>query len=155
MWRSGQRQKVHHSVSISLLWSLELEKSPKEVRCVRVSFRATRAYTHFYLSVILIISPFNYPLWLSLIPVVSEVVTFPEIWTKIWTKMRKIGAIAAGNAVLLKPSENSSTMSTLFAELAPKYMDSDLFRVVNGAVPETTKVLNEYALMMPVIQCSF
>ncbi|KAF8623849.1 hypothetical protein AX15_006169 [Amanita polypyramis BW_CC] len=71
--------------------------------------------------VVLIISPFNYPIWLS-IPIMA-------------------GAIAAGNAVLLKPSESTKAVSALFAELVPKYMDPDLVRVVNGSVAETTRVL--------------
>lgn len=71
--------------------------------------------------VILIISPFNFPVTLSLGPLA--------------------GAIAAGNAVLLKPSELTPATSSLFAELVPKYLDSDLVRVVNGAVAETTKIL--------------
>ncbi|TDL22725.1 NAD-aldehyde dehydrogenase [Rickenella mellea] len=71
--------------------------------------------------VVLIISPFNYPVWLSIGPM--------------------FGAIAAGNAVVLKPSELSVHTSALFAELFPKYLDNDLFRVVNGAIPETSKLL--------------
>ncbi|KZP08660.1 NAD-dependent aldehyde dehydrogenase [Athelia psychrophila] len=70
---------------------------------------------------VLIISPFNYPLWLSLGPVA--------------------GALAAGNTVLLKPSELTSAVSQLTAELVPKYIDADILRVVNGAIPETSKVL--------------
>lgn len=70
---------------------------------------------------VLIISPFNFPLWLSLAPVA--------------------GAIGAGNTILLKPSELSSAVSQLTAELMPKYLDPDVCRVVNGAIPETTKLL--------------
>ncbi|KAF8069067.1 NAD-aldehyde dehydrogenase [Lyophyllum atratum] len=72
--------------------------------------------------VVLIISPFNYPLWLTLGPLA--------------------GALAAGNAVVLKPSESTPAMSSLLAELVPKYLDGDLVRVVNGAVPESTKLLS-------------
>jgi len=71
--------------------------------------------------VVLIITPFNYPLWL------------------VMTAMA--GAIAAGNAVVLKPSESCPTVAALLAELFPKYIDPSLVRVVNGAVPETTKLL--------------
>jgi len=70
---------------------------------------------------VLIISPFNFPIWLSFPPVA--------------------GAIAAGNTVVLKPSELSSAVSALMAELIPQYMDKDVFQVVNGAIPETTKLL--------------
>jgi aldehyde dehydrogenase (NAD+) len=43
-----------------------------------------------------------------------------------------IGAIAAGNAVVLKPSEVSPASSALMAELVPKYMDRDAIVVVEG-----------------------
>jgi len=71
--------------------------------------------------VVLIISPFNYPIWLSLGPLA--------------------GAIAAGNAVVVKPSEQTPAVSALIAELVPKYLDPQLIRVVNGAIPESTKLL--------------
>ncbi|TFK48922.1 NAD-dependent aldehyde dehydrogenase [Heliocybe sulcata] len=71
--------------------------------------------------VCLIIVPFNYPLWLAMSPLA--------------------GAIAAGNAVVLKPSELTPAIGVLLAELFPKYMDPELYRVVNGAIPETSKLL--------------
>jgi aldehyde dehydrogenase (NAD+) len=43
-----------------------------------------------------------------------------------------IGAIAAGNAVVLKPSEVSPASSALMAALVPKYMDRDAIAVVEG-----------------------
>jgi aldehyde dehydrogenase (NAD+)/aldehyde dehydrogenase (NAD(P)+) len=71
--------------------------------------------------VVLIICPFNYPLFLSLGPIAA--------------------ALAAGNAVVLKPSELTPAVSSLFSELFPKYLDPQLVRVVNGAIPETSKLL--------------
>ncbi|KAF8878155.1 NAD-aldehyde dehydrogenase [Gymnopilus junonius] len=70
---------------------------------------------------VLIIAPFNYPVWLTLGPLA--------------------GAIASGNTVLLKPSESTKATSALMTELIEKYLDRDLVRMVNGAVPETTKIL--------------
>ncbi|KAF8958145.1 NAD-aldehyde dehydrogenase [Flammula alnicola] len=70
---------------------------------------------------VLIISPFNYPLWLTLGPLA--------------------GAIAAGNTACLKPSESTPATSALMTELLEKYLDKDVVRVVNGAIPETTKLL--------------
>ena len=49
-------------------------------------------------------------------------------------------ALAAGNCLVLKPSEQSPAIAALFAELVPKYLDPQLARVVNGGVPETAKV---------------
>lgn len=48
--------------------------------------------------------------------------------------------IAAGNAAVLKPSEQTPATSALLAELIPKYLDQELYHVVNGGVAENTKV---------------
>lgn len=42
---------------------------------------------------------------------------------------------------MLKPSEATPASSALLEELIAKYLDSDLVTVVNGGIPETTKVL--------------
>jgi aldehyde dehydrogenase (NAD+)/aldehyde dehydrogenase (NAD(P)+) len=71
--------------------------------------------------VVLIIVPFNYPVFLSLSPLAA--------------------AISAGNAAVLKPSEQVPATSALFAELVPQYLDPNFYRVVNGGVDETTELL--------------
>ncbi|KAI0301585.1 aldehyde dehydrogenase [Multifurca ochricompacta] len=71
--------------------------------------------------VILVVSPWNYPIYLSLQPI--------------------IGAIAAGCPAVLKPSEVSPNVSSLLADLFPKYLDPSAYRVINGGVPEITHVL--------------
>lgn len=53
------------------------------------------------------------------------------------------GAIAAGNTVVLKPSEITPATSQLMAELFPKYLDPDCYRLVNGDVPVVTKVRSQ------------
>ncbi len=73
--------------------------------------------------VVLVISPWNYPLLLSLEPMVD--------------------AIAAGNAVCLKPSELSPHISHLTAELIERYMDTSAIAVVEGGPEETTDLLAE------------
>ncbi|CAN5485711.1 aldehyde dehydrogenase [soil metagenome] len=73
------------------------------------------------LGVVLIIAPWNYPFALALQPLV--------------------GAIAAGNCVVVKPSEITPTCSALMAELLPRYLDADAIRIVEGGVPETTELL--------------
>lgn len=50
------------------------------------------------------------------------------------------GAIAAGCACVMKPSELTPAFSALLADLVPNYLDQSLYRVINGAIPETTKV---------------
>lgn len=61
---------------------------------------------------VLIISPWNFPFQLLLLPLV--------------------GAIAAGCAAVLKPSEVSSACADLIAKLVPKYLDPKLYTVVTG-----------------------
>ncbi len=50
-------------------------------------------------------------------------------------------AIAAGNAVVIKPSEVSSNVSACFTKLIPKYMDTKAIVCIEGAVEETTALL--------------
>lgn len=54
-----------------------------------------------------------------------------------------IGAISAGNAVVLKPSELAPASSSLLAKLLEQYLDSSAVRVVEGAVTETTLLLEQ------------
>lgn len=75
------------------------------------------------LGVVLIIAPWNYPIQLALAPL--------------------IGAIAAGNCAVVKPSEVSPASSRLMAELLPRYLDTDAVAIVEGAVPETTALLEQ------------
>lgn len=75
------------------------------------------------LGVVLVIGAWNYPFNLTIQPMV--------------------GAIAAGNAVILKPSEVSGHMSDQLSTLVPQYLDQDLYPVVQGGVPETTELLKE------------
>ena len=53
----------------------------------------------------------------------------------------QVGAIAGGNAAVLKPSEQVPETAALLAELVPKYLDNDLYHVINGGIPETTTAL--------------
>lgn len=54
-----------------------------------------------------------------------------------------VGAIAAGNAVVLKPSEVAAATSALLARLLPKYLDNSAVQVVEGSVAETTILLEQ------------
>lgn len=54
-----------------------------------------------------------------------------------------IGAISAGNAVVLKPSEIAPATSSLLSSLLEKYLDNSAIRVVEGAVEETTALLEQ------------
>lgn len=54
-----------------------------------------------------------------------------------------IGAIAAGNAIVLKPSEIAPATSSLLARLLSEYVDRSIISVVEGAVPETSALLDQ------------
>ena len=52
-----------------------------------------------------------------------------------------VGAIAAGNCAIIKPSELSPNCATVMKYIADKYLDPDCFQVITGGVQETTKLL--------------
>lgn len=69
----------------------------------------------------LIIGAWNYPFQISLAPIVS--------------------ALAAGNTVILKPSEIASSSSAIIAKLINSHFPSNYFAVVEGSVDVTTELL--------------
>jgi aldehyde dehydrogenase (NAD+) len=73
--------------------------------------------------VVLIIAPWNYPLSMVVAPLV--------------------GAVAAGNCAIMKPSEITTHTSAALAAILPRYLDKDAFAVVEGGVPETTELLEQ------------
>ncbi|MGW5639753.1 aldehyde dehydrogenase family protein, partial [Streptomyces sp. NPDC003832] len=83
-----------------------------------------RAWTQYDpLGVVLVIAPWNYPVQLLLTPL--------------------LGALAAGNAVVAKPSELAPATSAVLARLLPAYLDPEAVAVVEGGIPETTALLAE------------
>lgn len=54
-----------------------------------------------------------------------------------------VGAIAAGCCCILKPSELAPSSAMALASLLPKYLHAKAFKIVNGGVAETTKLLEE------------
>jgi aldehyde dehydrogenase (NAD+) len=73
--------------------------------------------------VVLVIAPWNYPLSMVMAPLV--------------------GAVAAGNCVVMKPSEVTTRTSAALAAILPRYLDPEAFAVVEGGVPETTELLEQ------------
>ncbi|CAO2584117.1 Aldehyde dehydrogenase family 3 member B3 [Lemmus lemmus] len=55
--------------------------------------------------------------------------------------MPLVGAIAAGNCVVLKPSEISKNTEKVLVELLPQYLDLNCFAVVLGGPEETGQLL--------------
>lgn len=73
--------------------------------------------------VVLVIGPWNYPVQLCVGPI--------------------IGALAAGDAVLLKPSELAPATSAALARLLPEYLDDRAVAVLEGGVEVATALLAE------------
>lgn len=96
--------------------------TPKRVRTPLALQPARSRIEHEPRGTVLIISPWNYPIMLSLSPLA--------------------GAIAAGNAVILKPSEIGTAVEALLAQLIPQYLDPHAIRVVTGG-PDTVHELIE------------
>ncbi len=70
---------------------------------------------------ILVIGAWNYPIQLSLLPVV--------------------GSLAAGNTCILKPSEVALNTSNCIAKLINENFDEHYFKVIEGGIEETTTIL--------------
>jgi aldehyde dehydrogenase (NAD+) len=73
------------------------------------------------LGVVLVIGAWNYPVQLTLAGMAA--------------------AITAGNCVVIKPSELAPATSAALAKLVPQYLDPDCVKVVEGAVDETSALL--------------
>jgi aldehyde dehydrogenase (NAD+) len=80
-------------------------------------------YQYEPLGVVLIIGPWNYPIHLVLAPLV--------------------GALAAGNCAVLKPSEHTPACSAVLAELVPQYLDPEAVAVIEGAAEATQGLLDQ------------
>jgi aldehyde dehydrogenase (NAD+) len=73
------------------------------------------------LGVVLVIGPWNYPLYLSLAPLIA--------------------AVAAGNCAVIKPSELAPATSSLLAQWVPRYVDPQAVRVIEGDAATTQELL--------------
>ena len=96
---------------------------PEKVRVPMVAQPGKATIIPEPLGVALVIAPWNYPVQLLVLPMAA--------------------AIAAGNAVVAKPSELAPATSAALARLVPRYLDERVVSVVEGAVPETTALLEQ------------
>jgi coniferyl-aldehyde dehydrogenase len=82
-------------------------------RSVNLPFRPARGEVRYApLGVIGIVAPWNYPFQLAIVPLAS--------------------AIAAGNRVMIKPSEHTPQVSALLARMLAAIFDADQVQVVQG-----------------------
>jgi aldehyde dehydrogenase (NAD+) len=155
-WRTGQLRRMRtllteHGETFAAALQADLGKSPTEAYRTEIDFVVREidhtlehldgwlrpepapvpeflgnasAWTQYDpLGVVLVVAPWNYPLQLLLAPVA--------------------GALAAGNAVVVKPSELAPATSAAVARLLPRYLDTDAVAVVEGGVPDSTALLEQ------------
>ncbi|NWS21921.1 AL3A2 dehydrogenase, partial [Pachyramphus minor] len=126
--KSGPNAYGHEILGVLGELALAMEKlpswaAPQPVKKNLMTMRDEVFINFEPLGVVLIIGAWNYPFVLVMQPL--------------------IGAIAAGNAVVVKPSEVSENTAKLVADLLPQYLDRELYPVVTGGVPETTELLTQ------------
>ncbi|MDR7078258.1 aldehyde dehydrogenase (NAD+) [Neobacillus niacini] len=107
-------------------FTLKHIKDWTQPRRVKTAFTQMGSKGYIYsepYGVALIISPWNYPLQLAIAPL--------------------IGAIAAGNCAILKPSELTPETSKLIADLITKTFPAEYISVVQGDAETTQSLLKE------------
>ncbi|XP_047982818.1 aldehyde dehydrogenase family 3 member F1-like [Salvia hispanica] len=97
--------------------------APKKADLPIAAFPSSAELVPEPLGVVLIISSWNFPFGISLEPL--------------------IGAIASGNAVVLKPSELAPASSSTLATLIHTYLDTSVIRVVEGGVAVGERLLRQ------------
>ena len=112
------RAEIDHMLKHLMHWTAN-EKQP-----VPLFLRPGRSYIRREpLGVVLVIGAWNLPVPVLLGPAIA--------------------AIAAGNAVVMKPSELAPATAALIDEMLPRYVDGAAIAVVTGGVAETTALLEE------------
>ncbi|MEO2051917.1 MAG: aldehyde dehydrogenase [Allomuricauda sp.] len=96
---------------------------PTRVPSALINFPSTEWIQYEPFGKVLIISPWNYPFMLALSPL--------------------IGALAAGNTAVIKPSELSPNTSQIIAAIIKKVFPPEYVAVVEGGVEVSTQLLAE------------
>lgn len=111
-------QEINYAIKNIKNWS-----KPKKVKTPIVHFPAqSHIYQEPY-GVVLILSPWNYPFQLAMVPL--------------------IGAIAAGNCVMMKPSELSPYTSKIIAKIVKTMYNPAYVAVVEGGIQESQFLLKQ------------
>jgi len=109
---------IDHAIRHLHSWS-----RPRRVETSIIHFLSQSRIYHDPYGVVLIISPWNYPFQLTIAPL--------------------IGAIAAGNCVLIKPSEISTATSGVMAKMIAELFDPGYITVVQGEAEATQQIIAE------------
>ena len=94
---------------------------PEKVSTGLLSFPSSGKIYKDPLGVVLIIAPWNYPLQLIMVPLV--------------------GAIAAGNCIVLKPSESAPATEKLIVKIIKETFDEEYIKVVTGEGAEVVNLM--------------
>lgn len=111
-------EEVDYAIKHLAGWS-----KPKGVLMPLAHFPSTATITPEPYGVVLIISPWNYPFLLTMAPL--------------------IGAIAAGNCCIIKPSEFSSHTSGVMQEIIKEAFDPYYVTVIEGDAQESQQLLEK------------
>lgn len=103
------------------LHNLKNWMSAKKLKLPAYAFPSRAELVPQPLGIVLVISSWNFPLGLSLLPLVA--------------------AIAAGNTAVLKPSELSPAVSSLLAEGLNTYLDSNAVKIFQGGPTVSQRLL--------------
>lgn len=106
-----------------ILRHLEYWAQPEHVSGSWANFPSQDYILHEPYGTVLVIAPWNYPIQLALSPL--------------------IGAMAAGNTVVIKPSELTPNASRLIAEMVTEVFPSHYVTVVEGGVDASQALLQE------------
>ncbi|XP_074580668.1 aldehyde dehydrogenase family 3 member F1-like, partial [Curcuma longa] len=103
--------------------NLQKWMTPNKVSVPLVAFPTRAEIVPEPLGVVLIFSSWNFPIGLSLEPL--------------------IGAISAGNAIIIKPSELAPVSADFLARSVSKYLDDKLVKVIKGGPEAGQKLLDQ------------
>ncbi len=109
---------LSHSIKDLKKWM-----KPKRIKTPLILQPASSKIYYSPLGVNLIIAPFNYPFQLAISPLIA--------------------AIAAGNTAIIKTSELTPCVSEVVHELIDEAFESEYVAHIEGAVPETTLLLQQ------------
>ncbi|KAM9614927.1 aldehyde dehydrogenase family 3 member A2-like isoform 2-T2 [Morphnus guianensis] len=126
--KSGHNAYSHEILGVLGELALAMDKLPSWAAPQPVKKNLLTMWDEAYiclepLGVVLIIGAWNYPFVLIMQPLVR--------------------AIAAGSAVMVKPSDISENTAQLVADLLPQYLDRELYPVVTGRAAEMTALLTQ------------